>query len=78
MNHLSNIFVEVITIKPLFALAKPSAIADCRGEFQGLFTINYVLLTSSCFSNQFSILVVNNILASKFNESIVKIILQGS
>ena len=26
-------FAEVITIKTLFALAKPWAIADCRGEF---------------------------------------------
>ena len=32
-NHLGNIFTEVITIKTLFA----SAIADCRGEFRGLY-----------------------------------------
>ena len=35
-NHLGNIFAEVITIKTLFASAKPSAIADCQGEFRGL------------------------------------------
>ena len=35
-NHPSNIFAEVITIKTLFALAKPSTIADCWGEFRGL------------------------------------------
>ena len=35
-NHLGNIFAEVITIKTLFASAKPSAITDCRGEFRGL------------------------------------------
>ena len=35
-NHLGNIFAEVIAIKTLFASAKPSAIADCRGEFRGL------------------------------------------
>ena len=31
-NHLSIVFPEVITIKTLFASAKPSIIADCRGE----------------------------------------------
>ena len=35
-NHFGNIFAEVITIKTLFASAKPSAIADCQGEFRGL------------------------------------------
>ena len=35
-NHLGNIFAEVITIKTLFASAKPLAIADCRGETRGL------------------------------------------
>ena len=34
-NHLGNTFAEVIIIKTLFASAKPSAIADCRGEFRG-------------------------------------------
>ena len=28
-NHFDNIFAEVITIKTLFAMAKPLAIADC-------------------------------------------------
>ena len=32
-NHLGNISDKVITIKTLFASAKPPAIADCRGEF---------------------------------------------
>ena len=36
-NHLGNIFPEAITIKTLLALAKPSAIADCQGEFRGLY-----------------------------------------
>ena len=35
-NHLGNIFAEVITIKMLFASAKTSAIASCRGKFWGL------------------------------------------
>ena len=35
-NHLSNYFAEVITIKTLFASAKPSKIADCWGELWGL------------------------------------------
>ena len=35
-NHLGHFFAEVITIKTLFTSAKSSAIADCRGEFQGL------------------------------------------
>ena len=34
--HLGNIYAEMITIKTLFASKKPSAIADCRGEFGGL------------------------------------------
>ena len=37
-NHFGNIFAEGITIRTLFASAKPLAIADCRGEFQGLST----------------------------------------
>ena len=36
-DHLDNIFAEVITIKTLFASAKPSAIANCWGEFWGLY-----------------------------------------
>ena len=33
-NHLDNIFAEVVTIKTLLlTLTKPSAIADCQGEF---------------------------------------------
>ena len=28
-NHLGNIFAKVITIKTLFASAKPLAIVDC-------------------------------------------------
>ena len=39
-NHLGNIFAEVITIKTLFASAKPSTIADCRGEFRGLLSVH--------------------------------------
>ena len=35
-NHFGNIFAEVITIKTLFASARPSAITDCQGEFLGL------------------------------------------
>ena len=35
-NHLSNIIAEVITIKTLFASAKPSTISNYRGEFQEL------------------------------------------
>ena len=35
-NHLGNIFADVITIKTLFASAKPTAIANCRGESRGL------------------------------------------
>ena len=31
-NDLGNIFAEVITIKTLFALAKPLAIANSLGE----------------------------------------------
>ena len=47
-NHLGNIFVEVIIIKTLFALAKPlAAILDpeniCR--FVELFLKNKVVLT---------------------------------
>ena len=43
-NHLDNIFAKVITIvKTLLALAKPSAIATCQGEFLGL------LIPSSVF-----------------------------
>ena len=34
--HLGNFFAAVITIKTQFASAKPSAIADCRGEFRAL------------------------------------------
>ena len=34
--HLSNIFAGVIAIKTLFASTKPSAIADCQDECQGL------------------------------------------
>ena len=33
--YLGNIFVEVITIITLFASAKLSVIADCRGKFRG-------------------------------------------
>ena len=40
-NHLSNILVKVITIKMLFASAKPLAIANCRGEFRGLICIKF-------------------------------------
>ena len=32
-NHLGNNFAEMITKKTLLASAKPSAIADYRGEF---------------------------------------------
>ena len=39
-NHLGNIFAEVITIKTLFASAKPLTIADCRGEFRGLLSVH--------------------------------------
>ena len=39
-NHLGNIFAEVITIKH-FASAKPSTIANCRGEFRGLNEYQY-------------------------------------
>ena len=39
-NHLGNMFAEVITIKTLFASAKPSAIADSRSEFRGLHSLN--------------------------------------
>ena len=35
-DHLSNTSAKVITIKTLFASAKPSAIANCWGEFRGL------------------------------------------
>ena len=37
-NHRGNIFAEVITIKTLFASAKPLAVANCQGESQGLHT----------------------------------------
>ena len=40
-NHLGNVFAEVITIKTLFASAKPSAIANCRGESRGLSVVFY-------------------------------------
>ena len=43
-NHLSNIFVKVITIKKLFASAKPLAIANCGGEFRGLICIKFFCL----------------------------------
>ena len=46
-DHHSNFFAKVITIKTLFASANPSAIANCWGEFWGLFR-------SACWqSNQF-------------------------
>ena len=35
-DHRGNFFPDVITIKTLFALAKPSVIADCQAEFRGL------------------------------------------
>ena len=41
-NHLGNIFAEEITIKVLFTSAKPSAIADCRGEFRRLIESTYI------------------------------------
>ena len=34
--HLGDFFDKMITIKTPFASEKPSAIADCRGEFRGL------------------------------------------
>ena len=42
-NHLGNIFAEVITIKTLFALAKPSTIADWWGESWGLHELKKVV-----------------------------------
>ena len=45
-NHLGNSFAEVVTIKTRFVSAKPSAIADCRGEFRGLYM---VILSKSFF-----------------------------
>ena len=39
-NHLGNTFADLIAIKVLFDSAKPSAIANCRGEFRGLALIN--------------------------------------
>ena len=35
-DHRGNCFPDVIIIKTLFALAKPSAIADCQAGFRGL------------------------------------------
>ena len=35
-NHDDNIFAVVVTIKTLFASAKPSAIAGCRGKSRRL------------------------------------------
>ena len=39
INHLSKNISELITIKALFASAKPSAIANCQGEFRRLITV---------------------------------------
>ena len=50
--HLGNIFAEVITIITLFASAKLSAIADCRGKFRGLHNADcasYVLIVIGAF-----------------------------
>ena len=47
--HLGNIFAEVITIKTLFASAKPSVIADCRGKFRGLFCHAWNSLNKACW-----------------------------
>ena len=45
-DHLGNFFAEVITIKTLFASAKPSAIADCRGELRVLADFNNLPIVS--------------------------------
>ena len=44
-NHLHKNFAQVITIKTLFALARPSAIAEYQGEFRGLWIFS---ILSSC------------------------------
>ena len=49
INHLGNIFAEVITIKALFASTKPSAIADCRGDS---------LTLSKCYSLKVQIFIL--------------------
>ena len=54
INHPGNIFAEVITIKALFASTKPSAIADCRGEFQWLDS----LTLSKCYSLKVQIFIL--------------------
>ena len=43
-NYLGNTFAEVITVITLFASAKPSATADCRGEFQGLVYVHILCI----------------------------------
>ena len=62
-DHLSNTSAKVITIKTLFASAKPSAIANCWGEFQGLEVwptqkYNYVLKMSWWHMAKMNILVL--------------------
>ena len=61
-DHLSNTSAKVITIKTLFASAKPSAIANCWGEFRGLEVwptqkYNYVLKMSWWHMAKMNILV---------------------
>ena len=61
-NPLDNIFAKVIIIKTLFASAKPSAIADCRGKFRALKQKAKILKTTSAtfltFSFQLIFLIV--------------------
>ena len=45
-DHHDNFYAEVIIIKTLFASAKPSAIADCRGEFRGQAHFNNLSIVS--------------------------------
>ena len=46
-NYLNNIFAEVIIIKVMFALAKPLAIADCRGDLCEIDLLCYTCFISS-------------------------------
>ena len=68
-NHLSNIIAEVITIKTLFASAKPSIISNCRGEFQELSNKSFSKDAASIFKLFDGIVEIYHIKGKESEES---------
>ena len=68
-NHLSNIIAKVITIKTLFASAKPSIISNCRGEFQELSNKSFSKDATSIFKLFDGIVEIYHIKGKESEES---------